>query len=121
MPFWANAADSTMNHYPDGFDCWMGPDFSGPGDERRFGVVYSVGTMFAGWLAWFGRWNGETLSFSYRWPSIEPGYWGGPHVHDDYLGVNLDGSMPIIGGFDFDGYRNGEWSPIGEEWVISHV
>ena len=30
--------------------------------------------------------------------------------------------MPIIGGFDFEGYRNGEWSPIGDwEWGVSHL
>jgi len=128
LPFWAMAADSTMNHWADMFDCWMGTDFSGDGAWMQFGDVSEDwgASYFFGWLAWFGEWNGDTLSFTYRWPGMEIGLWGGPHIHDDYLSVYLDMWSPIFGGFVFaetgdNGYRNGEWSPIGSgEWGVFH-
>ncbi len=122
VPFQATAADSMMAHWPDMFECWMGADFTGDANLLRLGDIttdWAGNQAFSGWLAWDGIFAGGPLSFSYRWPEIASGQWGGPYIHDDYLSAYLSGWTPAFGGFYFDGYRNGAWQPIhGGEWSV---
>jgi hypothetical protein len=115
IPFWSYAADSGGYHWPDTFECSL----NGNWELSRFGTV--GWDYFSGWVAWGGAWNGDIVSFDLRWDAIDIGYWGGAHLHDDYLYVHVETYFPLICGFAFDDldghYRNFDWSPIADwEW-----